>query len=165
MTTLTTEDRYAIRELYARYAWARSTADVEAFVELFTPGATVRDEGEQFDGAEGVRTYIDSWVRRRGSAGQQYWIMQQVLEGDAHSCSVRAFLMTPMLNPIGTPSMVYYRFGHLADRLVKDGRTWRLAEHVIEQWCGEVLAGFPDFQMVETATSPVDRTGPGGGGS
>jgi len=154
--TLTTENRYALKDLYARYSWARSTADIDAFAELFIQAPMIEDEGHTFTGPGAAADYLRAWIARPGAAGQQYWIMQQVFDGDDHQCSVRSFLMTPMLNPIGTPSMTFYRFGHLTDRVVKDGGRWRLAEHRIDQWRGEVLDGFPrrDIAMTSVGGRP-----------
>jgi len=154
--SLTTHDRYAIRDLYARYSWARSTADIDSFAALFTQEAVIEDEGHRFDGPGAATDYLRAWLSRPGAAGQQYWIMQQVLDGDSTGCEARSFLMTPMLNPIGTPSMTFYRFGHLSDRLVKREGTWLLSEHRIDQWRGEVLEGFPrrDIAMVSAGGTP-----------
>ena len=41
---LTTEDRIAINDLLAEYAWALDTGDVDALVACFTPDAVVIEE-------------------------------------------------------------------------------------------------------------------------
>ena len=43
-TGLTVEDRLAIQDLLARYAWALDTGDVDSFVACFTPDAVVIEE-------------------------------------------------------------------------------------------------------------------------
>ena len=56
---LPVEDRIAIQDLIARYAWALDTGDVDSLVACFTPDARVIEEvfedPDRWEGHEGIR--------------------------------------------------------------------------------------------------------------
>jgi hypothetical protein len=147
---LSTEDRFLIRELQARYSWATGTADVEAFGELFAPDARIEENGRTFPpGPEGARAFLRDWLDRPGStAGRQHWMDNRVFEGDGERCVVRAYVMVPHMNPVGTASVLLAFLGHCRDTFVKIDGAWRYAERVVERWEGHVLDGFPEFGPV-----------------
>jgi uncharacterized protein (TIGR02246 family) len=62
--SLTTDDRLAILELFARYAWCFDTFDVEGFLDCFAPDAVYDlPGGRRYLGSDQIRTYIEPATR------------------------------------------------------------------------------------------------------
>lgn len=153
---LTTEDHFLIRELYARYAWATGTGDIEAFGDLFAPDAVMEDLGVRYEGGpDGARRFLRAWMDRGASAGRQHWVGQVVLDGNSEQCTSKAFAIVPHRNALGTPSQLIAWVGHYTDELVKvDGR-WRFRQRLVERWEDDVLVGFPAYGVVEAGSAEV----------
>jgi hypothetical protein len=141
---ITVEDRVAIDDLFARYAWTVDTGDVAAFVELFTPDAVLRDPNGRFDAASGGPTAFLEFMRGNPTfPGRQHWLGQLVLDGDTEACRARSFAIVPSLHRTGATNV--HLVAWYEDELRKvDGR-WLFAQRNIRPWGGEVLERFPSL--------------------
>jgi ketosteroid isomerase-like protein len=142
---LTTEDRIAINDLLARYAWALDTGDVDAFVACFTPTAVVIEEvfeePDRWEGADGIRALAEHFRNSPGFPGRQHHVSQLLVEGDGERCLVRAFALVSECR--GEPPYVVRFAGYYDDQLVKSSGRWLFQQRIIRLWDGEVLKRFP----------------------
>jgi hypothetical protein len=140
----TVHNRLRIKELFARYAWAVDTGDVDGFVALFTPDAVIDDPSGRY----APREYVE-YVR--GSAtfpGRQHWIGHSQVRGDARRCRVRSFGMaTHLYGRTGATTITW--LGYYEDVLVTNDGTWRFERRTIRSWRGEVLGRFPAYRPAE----------------
>jgi ketosteroid isomerase-like protein len=142
---LTTEDRIAINDLLAAYAWALDTGDVEALVACFTPDAVVIEEvfedPDRWEGHENIRRFGEHFRNVPNFPGRQHHLTQSVVKGDSERCSVRSFALVTECQ--GEPPYVIRFAGYWDDQLAKVAGHWLFTERIIRLWDGEVLARFP----------------------
>src|SRR5215469_5235890 len=142
---LSVEDRIAIQDLIARYAWALDTGDVDSLVACFTPDAVVIEEvfedPDRWEGHEGVRRLAQHYGSSPGFPGRQHHVSQSLVEGDGERCSVKSFAFVTECR--GEPPYTLRFTGYYDDLLVKAGGEWLFKERVIRLWDGPVLARFP----------------------
>ncbi len=62
---LTTEDRQAIEDHYARCYWANDTGDADGWLSSFHEGATLVHEQRLIEGKPAIREYIRDRIARR----------------------------------------------------------------------------------------------------
>ena len=83
---LTVEDRVAIDDLLAAYAWSADRGQMEPFLELFTHDARIVDPVYgPYDGPDraGPRRFLELMHENHTFPGRQHWIGQLLLDGDA----------------------------------------------------------------------------------
>lgn len=122
------EDQLAIRELFARYAWAYDCRDFEAVGEAFVANGVMIAAGR--DRREG-RDEIVRWLREHIAANHHDKIMQHhvhhlVLNGGVDRCQAWSYWMVPA-RVIGSGCVVG-SFGWYEDELVKEGGQWRFSQ-------------------------------------
>src|SRR5579859_1571887 len=89
---LTTQDRLDILELFARYAWAFDSGDVEGFLDCFAPQAVYDlPRGRRYIGREQIRTYIEPATQNTNMIGRQHHVDQIMVEGDTNRAVVRSY--------------------------------------------------------------------------
>lgn len=142
--SLPVADRLAIHDVIARYAWALDTGDVEGFVNCFcTDGALVWDAFEEpmrWQGAEALRHFAAFFRDIPSSAGRQHHVTNIVIapcEGGASGRSYAAVALRQGDGPHLLNVMGYYE-----DLFRCENGQWRLAERVIRDWSGPILANF-----------------------
>jgi SnoaL-like domain len=142
---LTIEDRIAINDLLALYAWALDTGDVDAFVACFTPAAVVIEEvfeePDRWEGAEGMRRLAEHFRNVPNFPGRQHHVSQLLVEGDSARCSARSFVFVTECR--GEPPYIVRFAGYYDDQIVKSAGRWLFQQRIIRLWDGEVLARFP----------------------
>jgi len=142
---LTIEDRIAINDLLARYAWALDTGDVDGFVACFTPTAVVIEEvfeePDRWEGAEGIRRLGEHFRTVPNFPGRQHHVSQLLVEGDGERCAARSFALVSECR--GEPPYLIRFAGYYDDQLVKSGGRWLFQQRIIRLWDGEVLKRFP----------------------
>jgi ketosteroid isomerase-like protein len=142
---LTVEDRVAINDLLARYAWALDTGDVDALVACFTPTAVVIEEvfeePDRWEGADGIRRLGEHFRNVPDFPGRQHHLSQLLVEGDNARCAARAFVFVTECR--GEPPYVLRFTGYYDDQLVKLSGRWFFERRTIRLWDGEVLRRFP----------------------
>jgi hypothetical protein len=118
---LTAEDRFAILELYARYAWAMDSGNVDAYVSLFRPDC-ILDLGSRHHGQEGVREWHTNFLKDSGFPGSQHFASQWIMEGNTEKAQTRAYVARLHRLPDTTSSQILWQ-GYYTDTVVKvDGR-------------------------------------------
>lgn len=142
---LTTEDRIAINDLLAEYAWALDTGDVDALVACFTPDAVVIEEvfedPDRWEGHKNIRRFAEHFRNVPNFPGRQHHLTQSMVKGDSERCSVRSFALVTECQ--GEPPYVIRFAGYWDDQLAKVAGRWLFTERIIRLWDGEVLARFP----------------------
>lgn len=142
---LTIEDRIAINDLLARYAWALDTGDVDTFVACFTPTAVVIEEvfeePDRWEGAHGIRALAEHFRSVPNFPGRQHHVSQVLVEGDSARSSSRSFVFVTECR--GEPPYVIRFAGYYEDQIVKSSGHWLFQQRIIRLWDGEVLARFP----------------------
>jgi len=144
-TPLGTDDRLAIQELMARYAWSLDTGHVDAFVRCFAEGAVVIEQvfedPDHWVGLDGIRKLAERFRNVPNFPGRQHHIGQLLLDGDAQQCKARSYAFVTECR--GEPPYLLRFAGWYEDRLVKVEQRWLIAERVIRLWDGPVLERFP----------------------
>lgn len=147
MNKPTTEDRLALDDLIADYAWALDTGDTEALVRCFTEDAVVTEavfeDPDIWEGHEGIRAFADHYFGAPGFAGRQHHVTQtQFTAVSQGAVSMRSFAFVTECE--GEPPYVLRFAGWYEDEAVKvDRAEWRFKRRTIRLWDGEVLANFP----------------------
>jgi hypothetical protein len=143
---LSPEERFAIKDLMARYAWALDTGDIEAFVDCFSPdGAMIEEVFEEpdiWEGREGILRLAEHYRRIPNFPGRQHYCANTLVtplpNGRVHA---RSFALVTECQ--GEPPYKLRFCGYYDDELVKlDGR-WRFHKRVVRMWDGAVLHRFP----------------------
>jgi len=142
---LTIEDRIAINDLIASYAWALDTGDLDGLLACFTPDAVVIEEvfetPDRWEGSEGIRRFAKHYFSVPDFPGRQHHVSQILVSGDGGRCAVRAFAFVTECQ--GEPPYKLRFAGYYEDQVVKSGGRWLFQQRVIRLWDGEVLARFP----------------------
>jgi hypothetical protein len=149
---LSAEDKLAIHELLARYAWAFDTGDVEGFVACFTADAILcEDAFEQPDrwvGTDAVREMARFFFSRPSFPGRQHHVSQILVEGAGSQATVRSFCFVTDCK--GEPPYPLRFAGHYLDQVVRQDGRWLFRERLIRDWSGEALARFPGQSGIKT---------------
>jgi len=139
------EDRLAIQDLMARYAWALDTGDVEGFVSCFTADAVVLEEvfedPDRWEGQEGIRHLAEHYRQSAGFPGRQHHISQLLIEGAAPECTARSYAFVTECH--GEPPYTLRFTGYYEDRVRREADGWRFVSRRIRLWDGPVLQRFP----------------------
>ena len=131
---LTTQDRLDILELFARYAWAFDSGDIEAFLDCFAPQAVYDlPRGRRYVGREQIRTYIEPTTQNANMVGRQHHVDQVIIEGDATRATPAPIVGAPERTPANELSVTF--LGRYADVCVKTAAgQWLFAERVFRNW-------------------------------
>lgn len=135
---LTADDRAEIVELFAQYAWAADTCDVESYVSLFTPDGVFDGMMGYFEGREGLTKLVEGMKVGPRSRGLQHWVSNSVFEGDGERCTVRSMCFAPrrVENEHSIVFVAYY-----VDTCVKLDGAWRFERRRWRPWAGDVVRG------------------------
>ena len=131
------DDRAGILELFARYAWALDTADVDAFLDTFIPDGVliqVRADGSNtFAGATRLRTFATALCGAPWFPGRQHHVCNLVF--GAGRPGVRwelwAYVLVTQASRAST-SVEFSGFYH--DECVKHGSTWAFRLRRYRAW-------------------------------
>lgn len=145
-TTLSPDDRFAIKDLMARYSWALDTGDLDAFVACFASDGMMVEEvfkdPDIWQGQGGLRRLAEHYRSIPNFAGRQHYCGNTLVtagpEGGAHA---RSFAL--VTECLGAPPYVLRFCGYFEDELVSQNGQWLFQRRVLRLWDGEVLARFP----------------------
>ncbi len=145
MGKLTIEDKIAIHELMARYAWALDTGDPEALAACFTPDGVVTEdvfeEPDVWSGREGIRKLGEHFRNSPGFPGRQHPVSHVLLEGDGQRATGKAMAWVTECH--GEPPYTLRFCGYYTDSLEKRDGAWLFTARTIRLWDGPVLKNFP----------------------
>ncbi len=139
------EDRFAIEDLLARYAWALDTGDVDALVDCFLPDAVliedVFEEADHWRGHAELRRLGEHYRGVPNFPGRQHHVTQIRIEGEGARRAVRSFVFVSECR--GEPPYLVRFAGYYEDQVVKQDGVWRFRERLVRLWDGPVLGRFP----------------------
>lgn len=142
---LSLDDRIAIQDLVARYAWALDTGDIDALIACFTPDARIVEEvfedPDIWEGHDGIRRISEHYRNAKGFPGRQHHTSQLLVEGDGEAADARSFVFVTECH--GEPPYLLRFTGYYQDKVVKTGGAWLFKERIIRLWDGEILKRFP----------------------
>jgi len=141
---LSASDQLAIRDVISRYAWALDTGDVEGFVACFcTDGALVWDafeSPERWSGHAALRHFADFFRSQPTSAGRQHHVTNTVISATEQGAKAKSYAAVAVRQGDG-PHLLHVMGYYLDTFRCEDGH-WRIAERVIRDWSGPILAEF-----------------------
>ncbi len=156
------EDRLAIHELLARYAWAFGTGDVERFVDCFTSDAILAEDvfevEDRWTGAVDIRAMAEFFFSRPGFSGRQHHVSHILIDGSGDRCSVRAFCFVTYCQ--GEPPYTIRFAGYYDDIVVKTDGRWLFRERMIRDWSGNILVNFPGHNGQKVVRQRPDELRP-----
>lgn len=92
---LTTDDRLAICDLFARYGRALDNRDLDAYVATFAPdGALDSIRRGRVEGREAIRASLQEIIQEVNAANYVHFSNHPVIEGDSERCTVRSYAQT-----------------------------------------------------------------------
>ena len=93
MTTgLSATDRFALQELFARYAWAIDTADWDGYAGVFVPDALLGMNESRYQGRQEIWDYVRELTSDPAWPGRQHYNGNIYLEeGDDTHCKLRTY--------------------------------------------------------------------------
>lgn len=124
-------DRVEIEALFADYAWALDTADIDAVLELFSADAVMQDPFGRFAGSgpDGVRLFFEGLFARPEFAGRIHWVSQIVLTRMGEDYRVDSYALVPAAFPNGAVNlhlMAFYR-----DVVRREAGQWKFVERLV----------------------------------
>lgn len=141
---LSTADQLAIRDVISRYAWALDTGDVEGFVACFcSDGVLVWDAfetPERWEGADALRHFAGFFRSQPTSAGRQHHVTNTVIDGSGEGARAKSYAAVAVRQGDG-PHLLHV-MGYYVDRFRVENGHWRIAERLIRDWSGPILAKF-----------------------
>lgn len=137
--------RFAIGDLFAKYAWSLDTGDTDALLSCFTEDASFGDGSVTVTGHERIRKMmLQRYHANPIFPGRQHWVGQSVYESAGTEAEpawhVRSFAQVVLLRDIGAK---LWWVGHYDDLLVPGGDGWLFKRRLADRWQGAVLSGFP----------------------
>jgi hypothetical protein len=158
MKPLTVEDKLAIHELMARYAWALDTGDSDALAACFVEdGVAVEDvfeEADRWEGRAGVRAMGEHYRNAPGFPGRQHPVSHVLIEGNAERATSKAMAFVTECH--GEPPYLLRFCGWYEDVLEKREGVWLFWLRTIRLWDGPVLGRFPGHDGAKLARKRPD---------
>jgi hypothetical protein len=156
------EDRFAIQDLCARYAWTLDAGDTDGFVACFTEDGLFEEIVVARGHAQIRRAVRQIFHDNPLFAGRQHLISQTLFEPDPDGRSdhwrMRSFAHVIALRVTGA---TLFWAGWYDDIVTKVEGEWLFASRKPAKWQGEVLAGFPpggisSLELPANWADPVD---------
>jgi uncharacterized protein (TIGR02246 family) len=128
---LTTNDRFAIHELVARYNKAIDTGDPKGWADTFTEDGTFDGIAGVFTGRDQLQGFVEAYVsdpQFADWASSQHWTTNLVIDGDGDHAEMFAHVKMVKPEPDGGRIILV---GVYTDTLAKvDGR-WLFARRIV----------------------------------
>ena len=106
-SSIPVEDRLAILDLFARYAWAYDSGDRDAYAALFCEDGVLADQnGILGAGREGVKEALQAFLDMRGNAVWRHFNDHHLFSGGGDRASVRSYWLVAITNRDGSPNMM-----------------------------------------------------------
>ena len=141
---ISTTDQLAIRDVISRYAWALDTGDVEGFVACFaSDGVLVWDAFEEptvWQGHDALRHFASYFRDLPSSAGRQHHVTNTIITPSDAGAQAKSYAAVALRQGHGPHAL--HVMGYYEDSLRLENGEWCLAERVIRDWSGPVLANF-----------------------
>ncbi len=126
--TMTPEDKVAVMNLIADYAFKFDGGDLDGYVDNFAPDGVFDGSSGRYEGRDAIRAYVGGILANRppGTKGGLRHVMGiPSIEGDSERCRAVTYVMIPGQTDDGRIQV--RMVGTYTDDIVKiDGR-WRFA--------------------------------------
>jgi uncharacterized protein (TIGR02246 family) len=137
---LTAEDRLDIQDLYARYAWALDTGDVEELVNSFlSDGVLETSAGDRIIGRDAIRAWGEARFAAPNAAGSQHAAGHLLIRGDGERCSVKSYWATLTYDQADETKRAVGSIGYYLDDCAKRDGIWYFRERNFKPWSGKYL--------------------------
>jgi uncharacterized protein (TIGR02246 family) len=135
------EDRFAIQDLLARYAWTLDTGDYETYATLFTPDGTFVERGQVFQGRAALADHVRELTAMMRPGNRHHNTQLLFESGDANQCVIRSYSSHIFEPEPGQPKVIRMQ-GHYRDVVVKQDGAWYFAERVWDEWYAGRIAEY-----------------------
>jgi hypothetical protein len=133
MLTTPPEDRFALQDLYARYAWALDTGDHEAYASLFMADGAFIERGVVYRGRQAISEHVRELAARMAPGNRHHNTQLLLEEGDATRCRLRCY-STHIYRPEAEGPGVVRLQGFYRDVCVKVDGVWYFEERDWDEW-------------------------------
>ena len=127
------DERAAITDLLARYAFCLDTYDLDGYLETFLPDGVLVSEGVAYRGHAAIRAFLEA---RGRTPNRKHFAGLSSVTGDKDRCAVRTYYM---LASGDDQACTLAAFGEYADRCVKIGGKWRFQERICTRHFGTMF--------------------------
>jgi SnoaL-like domain len=131
--SLTTEDRFDIMDLVARYAECVDTGDAEGYAGLFAPDGVIEHSAGSVRGRDAIRAWVADLVKqdRVGKHSKLKHIMGlPVIRGEGNRATSRVYVTIP--RHLDSGEIVIRLAGTYFDDCVKQDGQWLFEKRVID---------------------------------
>jgi 3-phenylpropionate/cinnamic acid dioxygenase small subunit len=126
--TLSLEDRAALNDLYARYAYTFDGAHADDWAALFTEDGRFKPPGvDAVVGTEALHAFVAA--RSEATPGMRHLISNVLVEGTADGARGSAYFFAVRLGGDGRFRM--RNFGRYDDEFVREGSSWKFASRTV----------------------------------
>lgn len=125
---LSTEDRFAIQNLYARYCACFDLGDAEGWVNCFAKDGIFKS-AKDMQGPEQLREFVEGRIKVRPDGPNrnvQHWNANLIVEGDGNKAKGLCYIML-VGQSAADKQQVFPVQGTYADDLVKVDGEWKFA--------------------------------------
>jgi hypothetical protein len=144
------EDRFAIKDLFAKYAWALDTGDADSLVDCFSDDALLVERPPyRHIGTAALREFFNStFIKDPTFPGRQHPISQMRFEPDREGRPDHWYIATFWTAAdFRINRAQIYGIGWYEDVVCRTPAGWRFRQRIIQLWEGELLSRFPPQQL------------------
>ena len=131
--TISADDRLAVLDLLARYAWALDTGDYETYASLFTPDGLFVERGTPYRGREAMAAHVRELARTMARGNRHHNTQVLFEEGDESQCRLRSY-SSHIYQPGESREGVVRMQGYYRDTCVKVEGVWYFSQRVWDEW-------------------------------
>lgn len=132
------DDRMAIIELMARYAWAYDTEDARALASTFTHDGQLEVFGRVLiDGHKDIPAFMEQARSMKGEHGWQHLTDHHLFRDyDGSTCTVYSYYMMPEGDAQGGNARVR-AMGYYVSHCIRSDSGWRFTRRSVVRWNGK----------------------------
>jgi 3-phenylpropionate/cinnamic acid dioxygenase small subunit len=130
---MTSEDRWDVFDLIARYAEFVDEGDVDGYVNSFTPDGVIEHTAGRCEGHAEIRPWVAELlsVHRIGPHSRLRHVLGlPIIRGDGEHCTARTYVMIPRREDTGVVTLPLV--GTYIDSCVKVNGRWLFAKRIIQ---------------------------------
>lgn len=134
------DDYLELMDLFARYAWALDTGDIDTLMGFFTEQPWIEDPPQgRLEGRDGVRQFLWKVIDRPIHHNRQHVVQPRVVHGGPERCEVVSFWAVSELKG---EAAAHARRGFYTDQCVKVNGRWLFESRFVRYWLPESLPWF-----------------------
>jgi hypothetical protein len=132
---MSAEDKLAVIDLIADYAFRVDSGDVEGYINNFAPDGVFDTSNGPLEGRDAIRAYVAHLVEigqvGGGPGTRRHFMGIPAIHGDSERCTAKTYILWPASNADGVGAQVV-RVGAYTDDIVKVNGAWKFARRHIE---------------------------------